>query len=203
MKEFGTFDTLTDEEDTLYNRLMKVKHEIESLELEQNEAQQDIKMWRNKKLDEKFKVKFWLIVSLVIGVGALPWYLLALAAIPPNAPSMFAKVFNIIATFMALMQSFVFLPGFIITFIIFLVWLVLYHLRNSKKHKIMKLAENMGVVNRNVLIEEQKEIIRNTATRCEQLKEEQHRLKMRLDSIKRERMNEEQKLPAHCVEMHF
>ena len=191
MKEFGTFDTLTDEEDTLYNRLMKVKHEIESLELEQNDAQQDIKMWRNKKLDEKFKVKFWLIVSLVIGVGALPWYLLVLAAIPPGAPSMFAKVFNIIATFMALMQSFVFLPAFIITFIVFLVWLVLYHLRNSNKHKIMNLAEKMGVVNRNVLIEEQKEIIRNTATRCEQLKEEQHRLKMRLDSIKRERMNEE------------
>lgn len=190
MKEFGTFDTLTDEEDTLYNRLMKVKHEIESLELEQNEAQQDIKMWRNKKLDEKFKVKFWLIVSLVIGVGALPWYLLALAAIPPNAPSMFAKVFNIIATFMALMQSFVFLPGFIITFIIFLVWLVLYHLRNSKKNKIMKLAENMGVVNRNVLIEEQKEIIRNTAIKCEELKKEEHKIKMRLDGIGRERMNE-------------
>ncbi len=191
MKEFGTFDTLTDEEDTIYNRLMKVGHEIECLELEQNDAQQDIKMWRNKKLDEKFKVKFWLIVSLVIGVGALPWYLLVLAAIPPGAPSMIAKVFNIIATFMALMQSFVFLPAFIITFIVFLVWLVLYHLRNSNKHKIMKLVENMGVVNRNVLIKEQKEIIRNTATRCEQLKEEQHRLKMRLDSIKRERMNEE------------
>lgn len=190
MKEFGTFDTLTDEEDTIYNRLMKVGHEIECLELEQNDAQQDIKMWRNKKLDEKFKVKFWLIVSLVIGVGALPWYLLVLAAIPPGAPSMIAKVFNIIATFMALMQSFVFLPAFIITFIVFLVWLVLYHLRNSNKHKIMKLVENMGVVNRNVLIKEQKEIIRNTATRCEQLKEEQHRLKMRLDGIGRERMNE-------------
>ncbi len=191
MKEFGTFDTLTDEEDTLYNRLMKVGHEIECLELEQNDAQQDIKMWRNKKLDEKFKVKFWIIVSLVIGVGALPWYLLILAAIPPGAPFMFAKVFNIIATFMALMQSFVFLPAFIITFITFLVWLALYHLRNSNQNKIMKLAENMGVVNRNVLIEEQKEIIRNTATRCEQLKEEQHKIKMRLDSIKRERMNEE------------
>ncbi len=191
MKEFGTFDSLTDEEDTIYNRLAKVRDEIERLEFEQNDAQQDIKMWRNKKLDEKFKVKFWLIVSLVIGVGALPWYLLILAAIPPGAPFMFARVFNIIATFMALMQSFAFLPAFIITFIIFLVWLVLYHLRNSNKNKIMKIAETMGVVNRNVLIEEQKEIIRNTATRCEQLKEEESKLKLRLDSIRRGRLNEE------------
>ncbi len=193
MKEFGTFDTLTDEEDTLYNRLMKVGHEIECLELEQNEAQQDIKMWRNKKLDEKFKVKFWLIVSLVIGVGALPWYLIFVYAFPPNVLEhfLYAKLLSIIVNFMAMFQYFVFLPAFIITFIVFLVWLVLYHLRNSNQNKIMKLAENMGVVNRNVLIEEQKEIIRNTATRCEQLKEEEHKIKMRLDSIKRERMNEE------------
>ena len=191
MKEFGTFDTLTDEEDTIYNRLAKVGDEIEHLEFEQNEAQQDIKMWRNKKLDEKFKVKFWLICSLVVGVGALPWYLLVLAAVPSGAPFMFAKVFNIIATFMALMQSFVFLPGFIVLFIIFLVWLILYHLRNSNQNKVMKLAETMGVVNRNVLIEEQKEIIRNTAIRCEQLKEEEHNLKMRLDTIRRERMSDE------------
>ena len=191
MKEFGTFDTLTDEEDTIYNRLAKVGDEIEHLEFEQNEAQQDIKMWRNKKLDEKFKVKFWLICSLVVGVGALPWYLLVLAAVPSGAPFMFAKVFNIIATFMALMQSFVFLPGFIVLFIIFLVWLILYHLRNSNQNKVMKLAETMGVVNRNVLIEEQKAIIRNTAIRCEQLKEEEHNLKMRLDTIRRERMSDE------------
>lgn len=192
MKEFGTFDSLTDEEDTLYNRLMKVGDEIERLEFEQNEAQQDIKMWRNKKLDEKFKVKFWLIVSLVVGVGALPWYLIFVYAFPPNVLEhfLYAKLLSIIVNFMAMFQYFVFLPAFIILFIVFLVWFALYHLRNSSKNKIMKLAETMGVINRNVLIGEQKDVIRNTAAKIEKLREEEHRIKMRLDGIKRERMNE-------------
>ena len=88
---------------------------------------------------------------------------------------------------MALVQTFMFLPAFIITFIIFLVWLVLNILRNSKKDSVIKLAEQMGVENRNVLIREQKEIVGSKAIEIEKLKEEKAKLKLRLDSIRRTR----------------
>lgn len=185
MKEFGTFDTLTDEEDTIYNRLSAIGVMVDRLDYEQNDAQQDIKMWRNKMLDDKFKVKFWLIVSLIVGVGALPWYLIVLYAVPPGFDFQYAKLFSIIATFMALVQTFIFLPAFIITFIIFLVWLVLNFLRNSSKDSVIKMAAKMGVENRNVLIREQKEIVGSRALEIEKLKEEEAKLKLRLDSIRR------------------
>ncbi len=188
MKDFGTFDTLTDEEDTLYNRLTAIAHKTERLDYEMNDAQQDIKMWRNKMLDDKFKVKFWLIVSLIIGVGALPWYLIVLASAPSGLPYMVARIISVVATFMTLVQQFVFLPGFVITFIIFLVWLVLNFLRNSNKDFFLKMAETMGIENRNVLIREQKEIVGNRALEIEELKEEETKLKMRLDSIRRMRV---------------
>ena len=70
MKDFGTFDTLTNEEDTIYSRLAVIRRELDRLDLEQNEAQQDIKMWRNKMSDEMFKVKFWLVAALVMAEGA-------------------------------------------------------------------------------------------------------------------------------------
>lgn len=187
MKDFGTFDTLTDEEDTIYNRLSAIGVMLDRLDYEQNDAQQDIKMWRNKMLDDKFKVKFWLIVSLIVGVGALPWYMLVLAAVPPGIDMWVGRIFSIVATFMALVQTFVFLPAFIITFIVFLVWLVLNILRNSKKDSVIKLAEQMGVENRNVLIQEQKEIVGSRTLEIEKLKEEEAKLKLRLDSIRRTR----------------
>ena len=187
MKEFGTFDTLTDEEDTLYNRVARIRRELMHLELEQNEAQQEIKMWRNKMMDDVFKVKFWLVVALFVGIGALPWYRLVLAAVPAGIPAAYAKIFNVAATFMYLMQSFVFLPLFLIAAIICLVWVIINILRNSKKDKIMKIAENMGINNRHGLIEEQKKIIASTAKEIERLGEEERRLKMRLDSIRREK----------------
>lgn len=185
MKEFGTFDTLTDEEDTIYNRLSAIGVMVDRLDYEQNDAQQDIKMWRNKMLDDKFKVKFWLIVSLIVGVGALPWYLIVLYAVPPGIDFSYGYIFNVIATFMALVQTFIFLPAFIITFIIFLVWLVLNYLRNSNKDSVIKMAEKMGVKNRNVLIREQKEIVGSRALEIEKLKEEEAKLKLCLDSIRR------------------
>lgn len=151
MKDFGTFDTLTDEEDTLYNRLAAIAHKTERLDYEMNDAQQDIKMWRNK-------------------------------------PYMVARIISVVATFMTLVQQFVFLPGFVITFIIFLVWLVLNFLRNSNKDFFLKMAETMGIENRNVLIREQKEIVGNRALEIEELKEEETKLKMRLDSIRRMRV---------------
>lgn len=187
MKDFGTFDTLTDEEDTIYNRLSAIGVMLDRLDYEQNDAQQDIKMWRNKMLDDKFKVKFWLIVSLIVGVGVLPWYKIVLYAIPPGVDFPYAKLFNIIASFMAMIQHFIFLPIFIITFIVFFVWLVLNILRNSKKDSVIKLAEQMGVENRNVLIREQKEIVGSKAIEIEKLKEEEAKLKLRLDSIRRTR----------------
>ncbi len=187
MKYFGTFDTLTDEEDTIYNRLSAIGVMVDRLDYEQNDAQQDIKMWRNKMLDDKIKVKFWLIVSLIVGVGALPWYMLVLAAVPPgiDIDIWVGRIVSIVATFMALVQTFMFLPAFIITFIIFLVWLALNFLRNSNKDSVIKMAEKMGVENRNVLIQEQKEIVGSRALEIEKLKEEEAKLKLRLDSIRR------------------
>jgi len=187
MKDFGSFDNLTDEEDTIYNRLWAIGVMLDRLDYEQNDAQQDIKMWRNKMLDDKFKVKFWLIVSLIVGVGALPWHMLVLAAVPPGIDMWVGRIFSMVATFMVLVQTFMFLPAFIITFIIFLVWLVLNILRNSKKDSVIKMAENMGVENRNVLIREQKEIVGSKAIEIEKLKEEEAKLKLRLDSIRRTR----------------
>ena len=187
MKDFGTFDTLTDEEDTIYSRLAVIRRELERLKLEQNEAQQDIKMWRNKMWDDKFKAKFWLVVALVIGIGALPWYLLVLMAVPLGVDFVYGYIFNVIATFANLMQTFVFLPLFIVCSIIFLVKWCLHILRNSKKGGFIKLAENVGVQNRNVLIDEQKVIIGNTAREMESLQEEEEKLKRRLQSIQREK----------------
>ncbi len=185
MKDFGTFDTLTDEEDTTYSRLAAVRNKLDRLDYEQNDAQQEIKMWRNKALDDKFKVKFWLIIAVIFGFLSLPWYQLLLMAIPPGADYTAAYLMNVIATFVALVTTFMVLPIFIVTTIIFLVRLVLYILRNGKKDKIIKLAETMGVDNRNVLIAEQKEIIKNTAQEIEALKEEETNLTHRLDTIRR------------------
>lgn len=187
MKEFGTFDTLTDEEDTLYNRLAVIRRELDRLELEQNEAQQDIKMWRNKMLDDQFKVKFWLVAALLVAPGALPWHLIVLSLMAQGLAPGTARVLNIIATFMSLIQTFVFLPILIVLVVIFLVWMVLNMLRNSKKNKIRKLAENMGVQNRHVLIEAQKAIVGSTAKEIEVLKEEEGTLKRRIQSIQREK----------------
>ena len=185
MKDFGTFDTLTDEEDTIYNRLAVIRKELDRLALEQNEAQQDIKMWRNKMLDDRFKVKFWLVAALLVAPGTLPWYRIVLSVMELGLDTGATRILNIIATFMALIQTFVFIPIFIILVVVFLVWVLLNMLRNSKKNKIRKLAENMGVQNRYVLIDEQKVIVGNTAKEMEQLQEEETKLKMRLDSIRR------------------
>ncbi len=189
MKAFGTFDTLTDEEDTIYNRLAVIRRELERLELEQNEAQQDIKMWRNKMLDDQFKVKFWLIAALLVAPGTLPWHLIVLSLMALGLDPGATRILNIIATFMALIQTFVFLPLFIVLMVVFLVWVALNMLRNSKKNKIQKLAENMGVQNRYVLIDEQKVIVGNAAKEMEQLKEEEEKLKRRLESIQRNKGN--------------
>lgn len=189
MKDFGTFDTLTDEEDTIYNRLAVIRRELERLELEQNEAQQDIKMWRNKMLDDQFKVKFWLVAALLVAPGTLPWHLIVLSFMSLGLDPGAARILNIIATFMALIQTFVFLPLFIVLMIVFLVWAVLNMLRNSKRNKIQKLAENMGVQNRYVLIDGQKMIVGNKAKEMEQLKEEEEKLKRRLESIQRTKRN--------------
>ncbi len=189
MKEFGTFDTLTDEEDTLYNRLAFIRRELDRLELEQNEAQQDIKMWRNKMLDDKFKVKFWFVAALIVGVGALPWHMIVLYAVPPGINFHYAKIFAIIATFIALMETFMFLPLFLIALVICLVHLILNILRNSRMNGISKLAENMGIENRPALIDEQKVIVGNTAKEIEDLQQEEEKIKMRLDSIRRTREN--------------
>lgn len=187
MKDFGTFDTLTDEEDTIYNRLSAIGVILDRLDYEQNDAQQEIKMWRNKMADDKFKIKFWLIVSLIVGVGALPWYMIVLYAVPPGVEFVYGYLLNVIASFMSMVQCFVFLPAFVVTFIIFLVWLGLNFLRNSNKDSVIGLAEKMGIENRNVLIAEQKAIIGSRAVEIEQLKEEETKLKMRLDRIRRER----------------
>ena len=189
MKEFGTFDTLTDEEDTIYNRLAVIRGELECLELEQNVAQQDIKMWRNKMLDDQFKVKFWLVAALLVAPGTLPWHMIVLSVMELGLDPVASRILNIIATFMYLIQTFAFLPIFIVLLVIFLVWVVLNMLRNSKKNKIRKLAENMGVQNRHVLIDEQKVIVGNTAKEMESLKEEEAKLKMRLESIQRTKEN--------------
>lgn len=185
MQDFGTFDTLTDEEDTIYSRLAAVRNQLERLDYEQNDAQQEIKMWRNKVLDDKFKVKFWLIIALIFGFLSLPWYMIILMAIPSGVDYALGYFMNVIATFIAMVTTFIMLPVFIICTIIFLVWLVLHILRNGQKDKIMKLAEAVGVGNRNVLIAEQKEIIKRTAQEIEDLREEETKLKHRLDSIRR------------------
>ena len=185
MKDFGTFDTLTDEEDTLYNRLAAIRRELERLEFEQNEARQDIKMWRIKIADDKFKVKFWLAAALIVGIGVLPWYQIVLLAIPSGIGFHVAFIFNWIATFLAMMQRFVFLPLFLVLMTIFLVRLVLHILRSSKTDKIKKLAENMGVQNRQVLIEEQRGVVVSTAGKIEQIREEEEKLKARLQGIQK------------------
>lgn len=187
MKDFGTFDILSEEEAVIYNRLAIIRRELDRLDYEQNDAQQDIKMWRNKMLDDKFKVKFWLVVALIISIGALPWYLIILYAVPPGMDFAYAYIFNIIASFMAMVEYFVFIPLFLICLIVFLVWFALYHLRNSTREGIINLAEKMGVDNRNVLIREQKEIVGRTEAEMESLKEEEVKLKKRMDSISRER----------------
>lgn len=187
MKDFGTFDTLTDEEDTIYSRLAVIRRELDRLELEQNEAQQDIKMWYNKMWDDKFKVKFWLVTALILSIGAMPWHLLVLAMIPAGFEFVYAKLINIIATFLYLLETFMFLPVVLICVVIFLVWLVLSILRNSKGDKIKIIAENMGVRNRYMLIDEQKVIVGTTAIEMERLKEEEEKLKRRLESIQREK----------------
>ena len=187
MKDFGTFDTLTNEEDTIYSRLAVIRRELDRLDLEQNEAQQDIKMWRNKMLDDKFKVKFWLVVTLVLSIGALPWHLIFLYAVPPGYYFIYAKLFSILATFLYLLETFMFLPVVLICFVIFLVWLVLHTLRNKNKDGIIKLAELMGVQNRHVLIDEQRVIVGKTAKEMEALKEEEAKLQRRLESIRREK----------------
>ena len=188
MKDFGTFDKLTDEEDTIYNRLAVIRRELDRLDLEQNEAQQDIKMWRNKMLDDKFKVKFWLVATLVLSIGALPWHLIFLYAVPSGYDFIYAKLFSILATFFYLVETFMFLPVVLVCFVTFLVWVGLNLLRNHKSERVIRLAENMGIENRNVLIAEQKSLIGNKAKAEEQLKEEENKLKMRLDSIRRERL---------------
>ncbi len=188
MKDFGTFDTLTNEEDTIYSRLAVIRRELDRLDLEQNEAQQDIKMWRNKMLDDKFKVKFWLVVTLVLSIGALPWHLIVLHAVPPGYYDFtLAKIISILATFLYLLETFMFLPLVLICFVIFLVWLVLHTLRNKNKDGIIKLAELMGVQNRHVLIDEQRAIVGKTAKEMEALKEEDAKLQRRLESIRREK----------------
>ena len=76
MRDFGTFDTISDEEDTIYTRLALIKRKLNSLELEHNEVQQDIKMWRNKMMDDKFKLKMWLTVTLVCVFLSVMWMFL-------------------------------------------------------------------------------------------------------------------------------
>jgi len=185
MKDFGTFDVLTDEEDTLYNRLSAIDAALEHLDYEINEAQQEIKMWRNKALDDKFKVKFWLIIALIFGFFSLPWYKLVLMAIPPGLDYTAAYFMNVIASFIALVTTFMILPVFGISAIVFAVSLALHILRNGKKPSVIKMAQMVGVDNRNVLIEEQKEIIKKNSREMEALKEEETKFKGRLDAIRK------------------
>lgn len=187
MRYFGTFDALTDEEDTIYSRLAVIRRELERLDLEQNEAQQDIKMWHNKILDDKFKVKFWLVAALILSIGALPWHLIILYAVPPGFDFVYAKIFSIIATFLYLVESFIFLPLTLLCVLVCLFWIIKHLLRNGKAYRLRETAGLLGIKNRNMLIEEQRMIVGSTAREIEVLKEEEERLKVQLDCIQKEK----------------
>ncbi len=186
MRDFGTFDTISDEEDTIYNRLALIKRKLNSLELENNEAQQDIKMWRNKMMDDKFKVKMWLTVTLICVFLSVMWIFL------PEPDVAFtlggAYIINVILTFLALVGSFVMLPASIILSIITGVWFCIHTLRNNKSDKMIHFAKSIGVTNRNVLIAEKREIVKAIYTEQESLREEEEELKKRLEKIKKEKI---------------
>lgn len=189
MQEFGTFDTLTDEEDRLYNRLALLRREIEYVELEQNDAQQDIKMWQNKMQDDIFSLKIWLIALVAAGIGVLPWYrvVLLFASVVDFA---YAKLFSMIASFIYRVQCFILLPLLLIIALVCFVTFLINILRNSKADGIKEFAEKIGVKNRNVLIEEQRAIIAKTVKEEEKLKEEKQRIETRLKSIRLEKERE-------------
>ena len=185
MRDFGTFDTISDEEDTLYNRLALIKRKLNTLELEHNEVQQDIKMWRNKMVDDKFKLKMWLTVTLVCVFLSVMWMFLPEpdAAFTPGG----AYIINVILTFLALVGSFVMYPLSIIFAIVTMVWFCIHTLRNNKSDRVIRFAKNIGVTNRNVLIDAKRELVKGIYAELESLREEEEELKKQLEKIKKEK----------------
>lgn len=186
MRDFGTFDTISDEEDTIYNRLALIKRKLNSLELEHNEVQQDIKMWRNKMMDDKFKVKMWLTVTLICVFLSVMWMFL------PKPDAAFtlggAYIINVILTFLALVGSYVMYPLSIIFAIVTMVLFCIHTLRNNKSDRVIRFAKNIGVTNRNVLIDEKRELVKGIYTELESLREEEEELKKQLEKIKKEKI---------------
>lgn len=187
MKYFGTFDTISEEEDRIYNRLAVIRRERGQLDYSMNEIQQEIKQIKNQMLDDKFKIKMWLAATLICGFIGIFWQLIPA---PSVSNPMVGYIVGVIATFMMLLGSAVALPMCGISLIVLIVHLVRNYLRNGKSESAMEAAAFLKVKNRNVIIAEHKVVVRDIYEREEALKVEEEELQRKLAEIQKNEKTE-------------
>lgn len=183
MKYFGTFDELSNEEDTIYNRLAAIKTRRDRLDYEKNDEWLKVKELENRQRDDKFKLIMWLCFTLIfffMGIvgGLIPP--------PPNWVSpIVGYIVGVIASFMVLC-GFVFIPIGIICLIVFGVRAVMYYLQNGDGDQAKYFAALLGIRNRNVLEAEYLERIKELSDEIAGMINEEEQLKARLEVLIRE-----------------
>ncbi len=191
MQYFGTFDVISQEEDEIYSRLSALRRQIELSELESNDIQQDIKMWKKRKSDAKYRLKIWGVILLICIVIATAGFVMnIMPGMPADALPIMIYISMVIERFLILIGSFVGIPLTAIVAVILLFSLLLYYVRYTGDELARGLAKLFGVKNGCVILEELGRRNRDAYVICEKLKEEQEELLLKMDILQRKNKKE-------------
>ena len=182
--QFGTFETLTDREDEILNRLAFLRRRIEVFELEFEETQQDIQMWKNMRMDKKDKLKIWLVILGVL-LGYCLIVFLCIHTVGEISSYLIMYVVSVVNTFLLLIRNFIVIPLAVITTLILLILGLRYYLCYTDDELAVTVARNFGIKNTSVLIQEARPQAARLYKELEEMKEEKAALEAELAEIQK------------------
>lgn len=182
--QFGTFETLTDREDEILNRLSFLRRRIEIFELEFEDIQQDIRMWKNMRADKKDKLKVWLVILGVL-LGYCLLVFLCHHMVGEISSYLIMYLVNVVNTFLTLTRNFIAIPLAVITTLILLILSLRYYFGYTDDELAITVARNLGIKNTSVLIQEARPQAARLYKELEEMKEEKAALEAELAEIQK------------------
>lgn len=182
--QFGTFDPLTDREDEILNRLSFLRRRIEVFELEFEEIQQDIQMWKNMRIDKKDKLKVWLVILGILVGFCIIGFGFGFLAGEVKMPVMI-YITMVIQTFLKLICTYVAIPLMAIILLVLLVLSLRYYIVYTEDELAVSVAKTFGIKNTSVLIQEARPRAAKIYKELEEMKAEKEALGTELAEIQK------------------
>lgn len=182
--QFGTFEKLTDREDEILNRLSILRRRIEVFELEFEEIQQDIQMWKNIRIDKKDKLKIW-IVFLGILIAFCVLVFLCQVLVGDMSTVIMMYIVGVVNRFLILIRNFVIIPLLVITVLIFLILSLRYYVCYTGDDLAISIAKCFNIKNTSLLIADARPKAASLYKEIEEMKEEKATLEAELEEIRK------------------